>query len=117
VPATYADRLITITDGSLTIRRYYFPAATSKRIALESIRSAREVGLGTMTGRWRLWGATVPTYWLNLDPSRSHKSTGFVLDVGKRIRPVVTPDNPAAFRAALVANGVQVVESARQLPV
>ena len=107
----YSDRLITIRDATLAIRRYYFPFATTKTIPLRAIKSARELELGPMTGRWRFWGSSGARQWFNLDPSRRHKTNGIVFDVGKKVEPVVTPDDPAAFRKALAANGVQIVDS------
>jgi hypothetical protein len=110
--AAYADRLVTIADGVLTIRRYYFPVAGSKTIPLPEIKAVRPVQLGPVRGRWRLWGMTVPGYWLNLDGSRPRKRDGFVLDLGRRIKPMVTPDDPAAFRRTMVEGGVPIVDSA-----
>lgn len=60
------------------------------------------------TGRWRTWGSGDLVHWLNLDPGRRHKQQAFVVDIGRRAKPVVTPDDPDAFRAALVAAGIRV---------
>jgi hypothetical protein len=103
--AIYKDPLITMADGALTIRRYHFPFATSKHIPLETIRTAREMRIGAMTGRWRLWGTTTPRYWLNFDPARPRKRTGFVLESGRRPSPsshrtIRTPFAPRSRRAA-----------------
>jgi hypothetical protein len=47
-------------------------------------------------------------HWFNLDPGRRHKQRAFVVDLGRRAKPVITPDDPDAFRAALVAAGIRV---------
>jgi hypothetical protein len=67
-----------------------------------------EYAMTKATGRWRTWGSGDLVHWLNLDPGRRHKQQGFVVDLGRRAKPVVTPDDPDAFRAALVAAGIRV---------
>ncbi len=78
----------------LTIRRYFLPVGGSKRIGLGTIRLADERRLGRFSGRWRLWGTSTPSHWLNQDIGRHRKDIAFVLDVGKRVKPVVTPTTP-----------------------
>lgn len=46
------------------------------------------------TGKGRFWGATIPTTWMPLDMGRSKKDKVLVLDVGARVKPCVTPDDP-----------------------
>jgi hypothetical protein len=103
----YQDQLISIQDGTLAIRRYYFPTGT-KRVRLAEITRVEEYAMGKATGRWRTWGSGDLIHWLNLDPGRRHKRQAFVIDLGRRAKPVVTPDDPDAFRAALVAAGIPV---------
>ncbi|MGH2864990.1 MAG: hypothetical protein ACRDJX_07035 [Solirubrobacteraceae bacterium] len=57
--------------------------------------------MGALTGRGRIWGTANPRYWANLDPARPRKRVGFVLDLGRPVRPFLTPDDPDAFEAAL----------------
>jgi hypothetical protein len=99
----YRDRWIACGAGDLRIRGYYFPWGT-KRIAYSAIRSVTRVGMGLFTGRGRIWGTANPRYWASLDPARPRKSVGFVIDVGAKVRPFVTPDDPAAFEAELRAH-------------
>ena len=49
--------------------------------------------MGAFTGRARLWGTANPRYWANLDLKRMRKSVGLVLDLGARVKPVITPDD------------------------
>jgi hypothetical protein len=104
----YSDGLLKIDDSSLTIRHYYFPLATAKRLPLNDIYSASEFALHALTGRWRIWGGGSLPYWSNLDPRRPRKRRGFVIRTNGFVRPVVTPDDPEAFKRALIGQGVPV---------
>jgi hypothetical protein len=105
--AGYQDPLISVQDGTLMIRRYYFPTGT-KRIPLPMITGVEEYAMTKATGRWRTWGSGDLVHWFNLDPGRRHKRQAFVVDLGRRAKPVVTPDDPDAFRAVTVAAGIPV---------
>ena len=61
-----------------------------------------------LDGTGRIWGSGDFVHWFNLDGHRPGKERAFVLDLGGTVKPVVTPDDPDAFRAALVAAGVPV---------
>ncbi len=98
--SVYRDRWIECTSGGLRIRAYYFPWGT-KRIPYRSIRSVRRVELGPGTGRGRIWGTANPHYWASLDPGRPSKTAGLILDVGRFVRPFITPDDPNAVEAAI----------------
>jgi len=101
-PADYVDPRIRCTGAGIEIRGYYVPWG-SKHVAYASVRSLERVDLSAARGRARLWGTANPGYWANLDPQRPHKSAGFVLDLGRRVRPFVTPDDPDAFEATVRA--------------
>lgn len=60
------------------------------------------------TGNGRIWGSGDLVHWLNLDPGRPHKQQAFIIDLGRRAKPVVTPADSDAFRAALAAAGITV---------
>jgi len=107
VATPYEDRSIGVSDDALTIKGYYFPG-TLKRIPLSTIRSVRRADMGTLRGRGRIWGTANPGYWANFDPQRPRKSVAFLVDVGKAVKPFVTPDDPAAFEAALRDRGIEV---------
>ena len=97
---TYSDRRIEAGADGLRLRHYYLPFG-DKRIAWDAIRSVGRVDVGALRGRLRIWGTANPRYWANLDPGRPRKKKGFVLDLGRRVHPFVTPDDPAAFEATL----------------
>ena len=95
-----ADRWISCTDTGVSVRAYYFPWGT-KHIAYPSIRSVEEVALSAARGRVRIWGTANPGYWASLDPHRPRKTTALVLDVGARIKPFLTPDDPGTVEAII----------------
>jgi hypothetical protein len=97
----YQDRWIRCTQDAVHIRGYYFPWG-GKTVPYSAIRSVRRVEIGPLTGQGRIWGTANPTVWANLDPGRFGKSEGLLLDVGRRVRPFITPDDPAAVEAAIL---------------
>ncbi|OBK28625.1 hypothetical protein A5634_20135 [Mycobacterium asiaticum] len=94
--ALYEDPNLLLDEDGITIRRYYFPVATSKRVPYSAIQSIKSKQMGWASGKGRIWGATDPRYWFPLDVRRGRKSTLLVLHVGRRVRPCITPDDPAA---------------------
>jgi hypothetical protein len=109
---TYRDPRLELADDGLRIRGYYLPWGT-KRITYNAIRSARRVTMGALTGRCRLWGTANPRYWAALDLTRPGKKVAFTLDLGRHVRPFITPDDPAAFESALAEHGVTVDHGGR----
>ena len=100
----YDDGRVRVHGGELTLRGYYFPWG-SKHIDVAAITELRRVELSAARGRARIWGTANPRYWANLDPGRPKKKVGFILELGKAVRPLVTPDDPDAFEAALRSGG------------
>jgi hypothetical protein len=97
----YDDGRIACDEEGLLIRRYYPWGA--KRVPYRSLRGVATLPL---TGpnklrRWRIWGSGDFVHWWNLDTSRIHKTVALVLDVGRRIRPTITPDDPGAVERIL----------------
>jgi hypothetical protein len=92
VVALYADRWISCDEEEITVRAYYFPWG-SKRIAYGKIRSAVVVPTASGSGKARIWGTANPTLWASLDPQRPAKDRALILDVGRSIRPFLTPDD------------------------
>lgn len=111
----YEDRRITSTSTGIVIRRYYFPTGWHKVVPYARIRGVAELSLGRLSGKGRIWGTANPRLWANLDPGRPRKSTGFILDVGKSVRPFLTPDDPAAFRQVLEQHGLSIIPASSQL--
>ena len=96
----YRDRWVTCDDDEIRIRAYFFPWGT-KRIPYGSIRDLRRVAMDVLHGRGRIWGTGNFGYWASLDPKRPSKSIAFILDIGRHVRPFLTPDDPDAFERAV----------------
>jgi hypothetical protein len=96
----YSDRWITCGADGIAIRGYYFPWGT-KHIPYDRIRSVKRVNMGAITGRGRIWGTANLRYWASLDPGRSRKRVGLILDVGAAVKPYLTPDDPQAALDAI----------------
>jgi len=79
----------------------------AKRIPYAEIRGVREFELNALR-RWRLWGTTDPRRWFNLDWGRRRKRVAFLLDLGKRVSPVITPDDPRRIAEVLGSHGLEV---------
>jgi hypothetical protein len=90
----YDDGSLLLNEDGVTIRRYYFPLAWPKRIRYTAIRDVDARPLDWCSGKGRGWGTAHPGYWLPLDVRRWRKPTLLVLDVGQRVKPCVSPDDP-----------------------
>ena len=95
----YDDGRISCDDDAVTIRWYYLWGA--KRIPYRAIRAVEERTLSPARGRWRIWGSGDLVHWYNLDPGRTGKDVALVLDVGGRVKPTITPNDPATVRRIL----------------
>jgi hypothetical protein len=102
---TYDDGRIACDDTGIAIRWYHVWGG-AKHIRYDDIRKVTERPLTRFRGRWRLWGSGDFTHWYNLDVTRRKKDVALDLDVGGRVRPVLTPDDPAAVLAVLAEHGV-----------
>jgi len=88
----YDDGGIACDDEGLIIRWYYLWGP--KRIPYRSIRSVVRRPLTAVRGKWRIWGSGDFAHWYNLDRRRPQKELALEIDVGGRIRPTITPDDP-----------------------
>jgi hypothetical protein len=96
----YNDGKIECTPTTLRIHGYYFPYGT-KDVPYTSVKGLRRFEMSTLRGKGRIWGTGNFKYWANLDVRRPQKSVGFIVDVGKKVQPFITPDNPDAFESVL----------------
>lgn len=90
----YDDGRVMLDRDGITLRHYYFPLGTSKRIPYDRIHGVHARPMGWLTGKGRGWGTAHPGYWLPLDRSRPRKDTLVVLDLGGYVKPAFTPDDP-----------------------
>jgi hypothetical protein len=109
---TYSDRWIECSSSGVQIRGYYFPWG-AKHIAYEKIRSVRRVGTSALRGQWRIWGTANLKYWASFDPKRPSKHVAFTLDLGHRVQPFVTPEDPDSFERVLKARSTATWEEDR----
>jgi hypothetical protein len=93
----YDDGLVALDDNGVLIRRYY--PWGHKRIPYGAIRSFERLPIRVR--KWRLWGSGDLVHWWNLDPHRPKKDVAIVIDVGKHIRPTITPDEPETVERLL----------------
>jgi hypothetical protein len=100
VVVLYDDGRIACDDTGVIIG-WYYPWGR-KKISYSAIRSVNRRPLRRVRGRWRLWGSGDLVHWYNLDGNRPDKTAELELDLGGRIRPVITPDDPDAV-AAIIA--------------
>jgi hypothetical protein len=110
----YDDGLLACTDSELIIRRYYFPSGSAKRIPYSRIRGLRRVPLTAVTGSLRIWGSGDFVHYFNLDFSRPRKQVALIVDLGRRVKPVLTPDEPERLVEALTTHGIGVTEADRR---
>jgi hypothetical protein len=100
VTSVYNDGNIECTEGEILLRGYYFPWE-SKHIAYGSIVSVQRIRLTHLRGKWRIWGTANFKYWAPFDLSRPKKDVGFVLDLGRSVKPFITPSDPEKFGAVI----------------
>lgn len=101
----YRDAWTTCADDRIRIRGCYFPWG-AKTVPYTAVHEVRRVAMGPLTGQFRLWGSASLKLWAGLGPHRTRKSEGLVLDLGRPVRPVVTPDDVPADVAVPAAHGV-----------
>jgi hypothetical protein len=97
----YDDGLVELDEQGITLGRYYFPIGVSKRIAYTDIQNVEQRPMGAWTGRGRLWGSGDLRHWAPLDLHRPKKDTAIILDLGRFVQPVFSPDGPARVMALL----------------
>ena len=103
--ALYDDGLLMLDEDGLTIRHYYFPLGTSKRLPYSAIRGIEVRRLGLLTGRGRIWGTGSLSHWFPLDCRRPQKSVVVVIHTDGSVKPCVTPVDPQRFVGVLRDRG------------
>ena len=116
VATLYQDQRITCTDAEIVIRWYY--RWGDQRIRYADIRGAQRVELTPLHGKGRIWGTANLRYWANLDAGRPGKQMGLILDLGKPVRPFITPDDvPAVERVIMDRAGLKEIPFAGVGPI
>ena len=109
------DGTVMCGPDRLVIRSYYFPLG-AKTVPYSRIQGVKRIAItGLWSGKWRLWGTGNRRYWANRDLERPKKTVGFVLDLGRRVSPIVTPDDPDAFETIIRERANLATGNAREM--
>jgi len=95
----YQEKTVDCGTDAIEIRHYYLWG--SKKVPYASIKGVQRIALSAFKGRARIWGTANMGYWANLDPSRPSKKEGLVIDLGKGVKPFITPDDCDRVEAIL----------------
>ncbi len=100
----YDDGAIRCDEHGLSIRHYYLWG--TKRIPYAAIKGVQTLPLTGLqkVRKWRLWGTGDVVHWWNLDLHRPRKSVALVIDVGGRVHPTITPNDPQAVARIIEAS-------------
>ena len=98
--ATLDDDAVTLDETGITVKNYYLPGRP-RTIRYDDIVQAEVIQLGFFTGRHQLVGIGPlrPRLFFHWDRKRSTKSHGISLDLGRRLRLAITPDEPTRVLA------------------
>ena len=90
----YEDRSLLIDDDGITITSYFWPGHR-RHIPFSSIVAVEEIPLETFSGRYRLVGFELRRLrdFFPWDTHRSATSRAIALDIGRRVRPVISPED------------------------
>jgi len=99
--ALYEDAGLVLDEDGITIRRYYFLLSVPKRVAYNKIRGIRAKPMSWASGKGRFLGAVNPRYRLPRDVRRASKLTMLMLELGRWVKPCITPEDPARVIALL----------------
>lgn len=91
----YQDEVVRMDRTGIVIRHYYWPFG-HKRIPFADIRSFDPRPLKAWHGQYRVQGIDMRGRWYSRDRDRGEKELAIDLDVGRRIRPILTPRDPDA---------------------
>ena len=79
VETLYADKLVEIREDSLTLKNYYFPSMSPKRIPFDQIERIEIKQASILTGKWRIQGTGDFRTWFPFDFSRSKRDKIFFI--------------------------------------
>lgn len=90
----YQDRSLIIDDDGITITSYLWPG-NHRSIPFSSIVAFEEIAVGTFSGRHRLVGFEFRRLrdFFPWDTRRSASSRAIAVDVGRRVRPIISPED------------------------
>jgi hypothetical protein len=84
----YQDNLISIMDSCLTLKSYYFPFLSDKKIDLNTIEKI-EVRKATLrSGKYRIWGSGDFRTWYPFDSKRGIRDIIFIIYLHNKWRKI-----------------------------
>ena len=89
----YEDDVVRLDETGITILGYYWPFGR-KLIPYDDIDEFSLRPLKAWHGQFRVHGIDLRGRWYSRDRHRGEKEMAIDLDLGTRIRPVLTPDDP-----------------------
>ena len=75
----YQDSLITIEGDNLTLKNYYFPSMSSKKILFANVESIMVYESSILRGKWRIQGTGDFRTWYPADSYRYKRDKIFVI--------------------------------------
>ncbi len=99
--ALYSDKLVNITQESITFYNYYFWGC-GKTVPVMDIESIQGIPPGLNNGSWRIWGSSSFNGWMPMDWRRPSRDRIFLLHYkNKKFQIAFTVENSAVAENAL----------------
>ena len=98
----YEDERIICSEHELIIKQFYFPLENHKKIPYSTIHSIKIQNISFWSGLSQIWGEASSmlrgntgskSYWSAFDFKRLFKPRAIVIDDGKLVKSVITPDD------------------------
>ena len=98
----YDDSVVALDEAGITIKSYGRPGS-HRNISYSEVRDVSLISLRIGTGRWRLVGISPgrPFHFFHWDSHRASKSHGLSLDLGRRRKTAITPEDPDRMLALI----------------
>lgn len=98
----YKDKLVEITDESITLYKYYFPSLTPKVILFSKIENINVRKPTIFSGKWRIHGTGNFRTWYPFDSLRPKRDRIFFISFkDKWVQSAFTAENAAEVELIL----------------
>ncbi len=75
----YKDKLVRISDHSITLYNYYFPSSKSLTVLLQDIKKVDTLMPTLLNGKFRFWGTSNFITWFPKDLKRNIRDKIFII--------------------------------------
>ena len=107
----YQDRLICITNDSITFFNYSFPVLGRKVVSFFDIDHISVRKPAITTGKWRIWGSSDLSTWFSFDSGRPWRDRIFICTLyNQRMKIGFTVENSSRVIGILREQGVRLVD-------